>query len=90
MVTDAQQYLESVATGLRERGRDVVVVAEVGTPAATIADVAGKQDADVVVMATHGRTGLARVLMGSVATGTLHRARTPLVLFRPPTLGQPS
>ena len=34
-------------------------------------------------MATHGRGGLARAVLGSVATGTLHRADRPLLLVRP-------
>ena len=40
-------------------------------------------EADVVVMATHGRTGLDRLVLGSVATATLQKADVPVLMVRP-------
>ncbi len=50
-------------------------------PAATIEREAQRLGADLIVMGTHGRTGLGRVLMGSVATAVLKKSRTPVLLF---------
>jgi nucleotide-binding universal stress UspA family protein len=55
----------------------------VGQAARVIADTAAQEDVDVIAMATHGRGGLARLVMGSVATGVLQRASVPLLLVRP-------
>lgn len=51
-------------------------------PAAVIQRVATELKADLVVMGTHGRTGLGRLLMGSVATDVLRHSRTPVILAR--------
>ena len=45
-----------------------------------IVDYAGEFGADVVVLSTHGRTGLRRLLMGSVANALMHASRTPLLV----------
>jgi nucleotide-binding universal stress UspA family protein len=66
--------INPVTTGLR---------VEAGDPAATIAAVARREDVDVVMMATHGSGGLVRLALGSVASDTLHRVTTPLLLVRP-------
>jgi hypothetical protein len=55
---------------------------------ALITDAAREQQADLIVMATHGRGGLARVVLGSVATGILQRTSVPLVLVRPSAMRQ--
>jgi nucleotide-binding universal stress UspA family protein len=77
-------YLESsvgrVGTG------PVQTVLRVGDPATEISAVAKDYSAAAVVMATHGRTGLARSLLGSVAGGVLHKCQCPVVLVRPPRL----
>lgn len=83
---DAQIYLEQVAERLAAQGlitRIEVVVA----PQAAIAIVEQAQQdrSDLIAMATHGRRGLARVLLGSVADNVLHGATTPvLLLYRAP------
>jgi nucleotide-binding universal stress UspA family protein len=57
-----------------------------GDPAAEITAAAAEYAAAAVIMATHGRTGLARSVLGSVAGGVLHRGSTPLLLLHPPEL----
>jgi nucleotide-binding universal stress UspA family protein len=54
--------------------------------AAGIAEVAREEQVDVIAMATHGRSGLARLVLGSVATETLRRASMPVLLLRPAAL----
>lgn len=53
---------------------------ERGRPAAIIAALARDEGAHLIAMSTHGRGGLTRLVMGSVATGTLHHATVPLLL----------
>jgi nucleotide-binding universal stress UspA family protein len=83
---DAQLYLDQLAERLAAQGltvRSTVVVA----PQAAIAILeAAQQDGiDLIAMATHGRRGLARVLLGSVADKVLRGATAPVLLYRPPT-----
>jgi nucleotide-binding universal stress UspA family protein len=52
----------------------------------SITDFAGEMNASLIFLATHGRTGLARVRSGSVAAEVIRHARCPVVLFRPPEL----
>jgi nucleotide-binding universal stress UspA family protein len=82
-----RQYLASVAARVAAEWPDLQVstVARVGEAAASIARAAMDSQAALVVMATHGRTGLPRAAFGSVAGRVLHHGSTPLVLV-PPTL----
>ena len=52
----------------------------VGSPVRELAELAREREVDAIAMATHGRGGVARVVLGSVATGVLHRATAPLLL----------
>ncbi len=54
-----------------------------GTPYAVIADEADRQHADLIVMATHGRTGLSHLFLGSVAEKVVRLARVPVLTVRP-------
>jgi nucleotide-binding universal stress UspA family protein len=54
-----------------------------GKPAAEILRTAEKLPADMIVMGTHGRTGLAGLLIGSVAEKTVRRAHCPVVCVKP-------
>ncbi len=49
---------------------------------------AGRLGASLIVMSTHGRTGLRRLTMGSTAASVVHGARCPVVLHRPPVFAQ--
>jgi nucleotide-binding universal stress UspA family protein len=81
---EARQYLEGLTTQLVVSR--VRVVTELGEPSLAIAEVARREKADLIAMATHGRSGLARLVLGSIATGTLQRTSVPLMLIRPPIL----
>jgi nucleotide-binding universal stress UspA family protein len=81
-IAEAERYLDHVAGELRQ-GQTVASITAVGQPATAIATVAREQSADVIAMATHGRTGLARITLGSVTVAVLQQAALPLLLVRP-------
>jgi nucleotide-binding universal stress UspA family protein len=56
---------------------------ELGTPETNIVDRARASRADLIVLTTHGRTGLAHVLLGSVAERVVRHAECPVVTVRP-------
>jgi nucleotide-binding universal stress UspA family protein len=80
-----REYLEALAARLRAEWPSLTIETRVdyGDPAIAIVAATGDAGAALVVMATHGRTGLERVALGSVADGVLHRGRAPLVLVHP-------
>jgi nucleotide-binding universal stress UspA family protein len=82
----ARRYLDGLATRLRPTGRDVATHVDLGPAAAAIARLARERDAAAIAMATHGRGGLARVALGSVATEVLRVADAPVLLVRPTAL----
>jgi universal stress protein A len=55
----------------------------VGPAAEKIIEAAKDKDADMIVMATHGRTGLSHALMGSVAEKVVRQAPCPVLTIRP-------
>lgn len=87
---EVRAYLGGVAERLRADGHAVEVVAEVGRPGPVIEVAAREQKADLIAMATHGRGGIARLALGSVATETLQRAGVPLLVTRPVGVRQPA
>jgi nucleotide-binding universal stress UspA family protein len=84
LVRGARAYAEDVAlqaaTRLKTAGRTAVAQVAEGSAADAINSSAGPTD--LIVMGTRGQTGLARLLLGSVARGVLHRARSS-ALFVP-------
>lgn len=80
---EARGYLEALAATARARGRAVQVLATTGVPATALVAIAQETGADLIAMATHGRGGLARLVLGSVATGVLQRTHVPLLVVRP-------
>lgn len=85
---EAKSYLEEIGTRLSDVGGFVSTRVELGPVARSIADVAQQEDAQLILMATHGRGGLARVVLGSVATETLRHSPVPLMLVRPKVLSK--
>ncbi len=70
---------EAIAMGAPKVATDKAV----GEPAAAILDAAGTGGFDLVVVATHGRTGLAHMLLGSVAERVIRRCPKPVLTVRP-------
>ena len=82
LLREAEEYLDDVAARFFPQGA-VKKVAVGQNPAEAIASYAAEKKVDLIAIATHGRTGLAKVMMGSVA-GELLKARVaPLFLIRP-------
>jgi nucleotide-binding universal stress UspA family protein len=79
----AESYLEEVAADWRRAGLQAGITTAVGYPPSLIPTVAHDKAADLIVMATHGRGGVARVVLGSVATAVLQRAGVPVLLAGP-------
>jgi nucleotide-binding universal stress UspA family protein len=82
---EAQCYLQAIATRLQAHQLDVriqVMVAQ--QPAAAILEYARDNAADLIALATHGRGGAVRLLLGSVADKIVRGASTPVLLYRPP------
>ena len=82
---DGRDYLGAVAEPLRNGPAPISVKIDVrlGDPASGIAMAALDTQADLIVMATHGRTGVQRAVLGSVAGTVLRTACTPVLLVRP-------
>lgn len=79
----AKEYLEALAAPLREKGIKVETVSMIGRPAQTIIDYAVKNSADLITIATHGRSGLGRAVFGSVADRVVRESGLPILLIRP-------
>ncbi len=80
---EAENYLKRVSGELRELGYRVYTTVVDGDVATSICEVAGAQDADWIAMTTHGRSGLQRWIMGSVADRIIRSAQIPVYLVRP-------
>jgi nucleotide-binding universal stress UspA family protein len=78
----AKAYLDTLSENYRTKGLNATSLVKYGLAVHTILEVAKREDADLIAMASHGRTGLARVFYGSVAAGVLHQADRPLLLVR--------
>ena len=78
----AEEYLAPVAVELRKKAVRVTTHVRRGTPQDEILAAAKETGADLIAMSTHGRSGLGRLLFGSVAEGVLHRADVPVLLMR--------
>jgi nucleotide-binding universal stress UspA family protein len=82
--TEAQAYLERLAESLRTRSLTVQTrVVSHEQPAAAILDDASARGTDLIALATRGRGGLKRLLMGSVADKVVRGATTPILVCRP-------
>ncbi len=80
----AQAYLERVASDLKDDGLDVSTRVRVEVhPAAGIVHTAEEEGVDLVAMATHGRGGLGRTLLGSVTDKVVRGVHRPILTVRP-------
>lgn len=79
---DVQDAIDSLLTNVDVDTARVQVAIEHGQPAPSIVDYATAHDADLLVLASHGRTGLQRFLMGSVAEKVMRSAPCPLFIVK--------
>jgi nucleotide-binding universal stress UspA family protein len=81
-IVKANAYLDSIVADLLERGARARSVVREGDPVREILAGAAEAGADLIAMTTHGRSGLGRLLFGSVAEAVLRRAEIPVFLLR--------
>jgi nucleotide-binding universal stress UspA family protein len=78
-----QQMMDASRQRVRDAGLEADVVIVHGVPFQHIVDVARHQHVDLIVMGSHGLTGLERVLMGGVAEKVVRLAPCPVLITRP-------
>lgn len=83
---ELETYLAGPARGLVAQGISTEQKVLFGDPVDNIVDYAKRERFDLIAMATHGRSGLARLFAGSVASRVLERADLPVLLVRPAEL----
>ena len=81
--SDLRVYLAQIAQQVNSWGAQCHVEICRGNPAEEILAQADVVQADLIVMSTHGRSGLRRWVFGSVAVKLLHQATLPILLVRP-------
>jgi len=82
-LTEAEKALAKVLDPQWAAGRKIVQAAVEGSPKVEIVRYARKLEIDLIVITTHGRTGLSHVLMGSVAETVVRTAPCPVLTVRP-------
>jgi nucleotide-binding universal stress UspA family protein len=87
---DALRLLETSLTAEERERYNVVLVSRIGAPAQQILDyLAERTNIDLVVMGTHGRGAIARLMMGSVAERVVRAAPRPVLTIRPDDASTP-
>lgn len=80
---DALRYLDGIAAPMRDAGMRVRTMVDERPPADAILHVAAREAVDLIVMSSHGRGGLTRLLMGSVAESVFRATSRTVMLVKP-------
>src|SRR2546425_2918446 len=80
----AERELPELADCEDFNGLEVEEVIVHGDPAAEIVRVAGEHEVDLIVVSSHGRTGLGRIIFGSTAEAVVRHASFPVLVVKPP------
>jgi nucleotide-binding universal stress UspA family protein len=83
VLSGARDYLMKIQDLLVQQGARVKSVVRLGSPVGVILDVAKEEKATMLALATHGETGLKRLLAGSVAQALLRESPVPVLVVRP-------
>jgi nucleotide-binding universal stress UspA family protein len=78
----AQRLFDALTTGEVTHGRALATETAVGSPTREILSYADRNDIDQIVIGSHGRSGVTRVLLGSVAEAVVRRAPVPVTVVR--------
>ncbi len=84
LLKEARQTLDRIIREQVPRGVDAEATVATGNPVDGIVRFAREQNADLLVMCTHGRTGLSHVLIGSTAEAVVRQAPCPVLTLRQP------
>jgi nucleotide-binding universal stress UspA family protein len=79
----ARKYLEEVAEPLRADGFEVTCIIIPGPPGEAIVEYACREQVSLIAMATHGRGGLGRLVLGSIADHVVKHSGLPILLIKP-------
>jgi len=79
---DISKYLASIQEGFQKKGIESICFVEMGDAVETIISVAQRENADLIAIASHGRSGLSRVFYGSVAAGIMQKIDRPILIIR--------
>lgn len=82
-MVESREYLNGVASSLREQGLDAESVILEGSPGEVIVEYAHENKINLIAIATHGRSGLRRSILGSVADYVLRESGLPILVIRP-------
>jgi len=82
-ISKAQKYLTGIQSQLSAEGSNVKSEVLEGNTAHSIIEYAKRNDVQLLVIATHGYTGMKQLMFGSVALRILHDAHVPVLLIRP-------
>ena len=82
--SNARDYLQQLGSRLKYDGVNLQTEVIVGRVAESLADYAEKNGVDLIIIATHGRSGISRWVRGSVADRILHSACVPVLMVRSP------
>jgi nucleotide-binding universal stress UspA family protein len=81
---DAERIVEETATRLRDRGVETTTAVDTSSAYRSFLSYAEEADVDLIVMGTHGRSGVGRVLLGSVTEKVVRHADAPVMTVRRP------
>jgi len=82
VVREAEEYLKGLENDLRAKGLDVDAHVRYGDDAEEILDHAAQKEIDLIAMSTHGRSGVKRFFLGSVAEKVMRHTPKPVFLVR--------
>lgn len=78
---EEHRHLQTIAEHLRQRGIETVALLVQGAIVETILHEANKLKADLIIIGSHGRTGLSKAFLGSVSEGVLHQSHCPVLVI---------
>ena len=82
--SSARDYLNRIVERLKHDGTKINTVILEGRVTESLVDYTGKNDIDIILIATHGRSGVTRWVRGSVADKILRSANVPVLMIRAP------
>jgi nucleotide-binding universal stress UspA family protein len=85
---ETRRYLSEKAATLTKEGLNVEAIVVSGKPHEQVVDFARRNSVDLIVMASHGRSGVSRRPYGSVAEGIIRASSVPILLVVPPAVSQ--
>lgn len=83
MAVSAKSFVNNVIKQAEKAGVKAQGIVRSGEPYVQITKIAKKKKADLIVMGTHGRTGIKRLLMGSVTSGVIGHTTSAVLVVKP-------